>query len=1163
VRRPLAAALAALTFTSAAGAQATRTPAAPRKAPAPARPAAAPVRTPAVAPPALAAPFDTTLLASLRWREIGPFRGGRSVTVSGSAARPNEYWFGSTGAGVYKTTDGGESWTSMTDRYFGGTIGAVAVAPSNPDVVYVGGGEYAIRGNVSHGEGMWKTTDGGKTWTQIGLKDSRQISRIRVHPTNPDLLWVAVQGHVWGPNPERGIFRSTDGGTTWTRTLFVNDSTGASDLALDPNDPSVLYAAFWQAHRKPWQLVSGGAGSNIFKSTDGGVTWTSLRTKKGMPAGLWGNIGLSVSGANSRRVFAIIEADEGGVFRSDDAGETWTRTSEDRNLRQRAWYYSKIHADPKDTNVVYVNNVSFMKSTDGGKSFRPIRAPHGDSHDLWIAPNDPNRFIEANDGGANVTTNGGRTWSEQDVATAQFYHVSVTEHWPYRICGAQQDNSTLCGPSRKPGVITMNDWQDAGGGESGYVTALPTDPDVIFAGSYGGLLTRKDMRTESERNVNPWPLNPMGHNAGDLKYRMQWTFPIVVSPHDPKVLYVGSNVIFRSTDEGESYEPISPDLSRNDPRTLGASGGPITRDQTGVEYYGTVFTIAESPLEKGVIWAGTDDGLVQITRDGGKNWFNVTPPLLRSLEWARVSMIDASRHKAGTAYVAANRFQLDDNHPYLFRTTDYGRTWTRIDGGAEDAVGARRAPSAGGIAADEFTRVIREDLERPGLLYAGTERGIWASLDDGATWVSLRRNLPPVPVHDIALKDGDVIAGTHGRSFWILDDVSVLRQLTPAIASAKAHLYQPRDAHRVEWGGGFFAQMAAGNVSPARPVGSNPQSGLLIEYRLAANAREVAIEILDSTGTLVRRWSSLQDSTQRADSVRRAGRMQAAIDSLVKTGLAADSARRRVMGGGGAGMLAAAGEEMSFRRATPPMRLPDRAGTHRVAWNMRWPDAQAFEGMIMWAAGTQGPMALPGTYTVRLSVDGEPIGERTAKLLPDPRSTAKPADYAAQFALLRRIAQRTDDANKGVLTVRSLRAQVAERMKALGGDSAAFGAAARPWLARLADVEDSLYQTKNRSGQDPLNYPIRLNNQIAALAGVVASADARPTKQSQVVFDLLSTKLDGELTRLRTELGAPLDQLNQWLVSKNQPKLDPGKAAPAPAPRAEDDDEVTSEADRR
>ncbi|MCU0625965.1 MAG: glycosyl hydrolase [Gemmatimonadaceae bacterium] len=1172
MRRPLAALVAALAVTHAAQGQGTRPvrgKAPPRTPPRPAAPAPAPAppvaRQPVVAPPALAGPIDTMLLRSLTWREIGPYRGGRSVTVSGSVARPNEYWFGGTGAGVFKTTDGGESWTSMTDKYFGGTIGAVAVAPSNPDVVYVGGGEYAIRGNVTHGEGVWKTTDGGKTWTSIGLTDSRQISRIRIHPTNPDLVWVAVQGHVWGPNPERGIFRSADGGKTWTRTLFVNDSTGASDLALDPNNPNVLYAAFWQAHRKPWQLVSGGPGSGIFKSTDGGVTWTSLRTKKGMPSGLWGNIGLSVSGANSKRVFAIIEADSGGVFRSDDAGETWTRVNDERKLRQRAWYYSKIHADPKDTNVVYVNNVSFQKSTDGGKTWRAIRAPHGDSHDLWIAPDNSNRFIEANDGGANVTTNGGRTWSEQDVATAQFYHVSTTNHFPYKVCGAQQDNSTLCGPSRKPGVITIGDWQDAGGGESGYVTALPNDPDIVFAGSYGGFLTRKDMRTETERNVNPWPLNPMGHSAGDLRYRMQWTFPIVVSPHDPKVLYVGSNVIFRTTDEGESYDAISPDLTRNDPRTLGPSGGPITRDQTGVEYYGTVFTLAESPLEKGVLWAGTDDGLVQLSRDGGASWINVTPKLLRTREWARVSIIEASSHKAGTAYVAANRFQQDDLEPYLFRTTDYGLTWTRIDGGSEDGTGARRAPSAGGIAADEFTRVIREDPARPGLLYAGTERGVWASTDDGATWFSLRRNLPPVPVHDLAVKEGDLVAGTHGRSFWILDDLSVLRQLSPAVAQAKWHLYQPKDAHRVEWGGGFFAAMAAGNVTPAKPVGANPQSGMLIEYRLSANAREVTLEILDSTGTLVRRFTSQQDSAARADSITRSARVTAITDSLVKSGLTADSARKRA-GQLGAGMLAAraGSDEDFFSRRSPALRLPDRAGTHRVAWNMRWPDAQAFEGMIMWAAGTTGPMALPGTYTIRLSVDGEPAQERSAKLLPDPRATAKPQDYVSQFELLRRIAQRTNDANDGVRTVRSLRAQVTERMKALGAvDTSAFAAAARPWLARLADVEDSLYQTKNRSGQDPLNYPIRLNNQIAALAGVVASADARPTKQSVVVFDLLSRKLDGELTRLKTELGSPLEQLNQWLAARGQPKLDPGKAAPAQGPRADDDDEEAEGPRRR
>jgi photosystem II stability/assembly factor-like uncharacterized protein len=1098
-------------------------------------PAAVAARPTALA--SVAAPLDTTFLRGLQWREVGPFRGGRSVAVSGTQARPNEYWMGTTGGGVFKTTDGGHTWTPMSDRYFGGTIGAVAAAPSNPDIVYVGGGEYPIRGNTSHGDGVWRTDNGGRTWTSLGLRETRHISRVRVHPTNPEVVWVAAQGHAFGSNPERGVFKSTDGGKNWRKVLFRNDSTGASDLVLDPTNPDVMYAAFWQAYRQPWMLVSGGTGGGMFKSIDGGETWTEITRNPGLPRGLWGNIGITVSGAKASRLWAIIENDSGGVFRSDDAGATWMKVNEDRKLRQRAWYYSKIHADSRDTNIVYVNNVNFHRSTDGGKTFRSIRAQHGDSHDFWIAPNDNQRFIEANDGGANVTVNGGRTFTDEDFATSQMYHVSVTNHFPYRLCGAQQDNSTLCGPSRSERPLSIADWQEAGGGESGYVTADPVNPDIIFAGSYGGFLTRKDMRTGLSRNVNPWPLNPMGHSAVDLKYRMQWTFPIVISPHDPKVMYVGSNVLFKSTDEGDSYTLISPDLSRNDPRTLGPSGGPITRDQTGVEYYGTVFALAESPLVKGLLWAGTDDGLVQLTRDGGRSWKNVTPPLLRTREWARVSIVEASNHAPGTAYIAANRFQLDDFQPYLFRTKDYGETWTRIDGRSSDGSGSA---GANAIPQEEFTRVIREDPERAGLLYVGTERGLWASLDDGATWFSLRQNLPPVPVHDIALKNGDLIAGTHGRSFWILDDLSALRQLTGDVASAKAHLFQPRDVPRITWGGG----------SPigARPTGSNPASGTILQYRVAeANAR-VTLEVRDSTGALVRSLTSEQDSAARVDSITRFARVKTITDSLVATGVAADVAARRAT-------LAAPEfdptDEDAPRRAPRPPRLPARQGLNRFAWNMRGADAEGFDGMIMWAGQLTGPLVAPGTYTFTMRVNDEPPMTRKAKILADPRSSATPADYIAQAAMLKRINERTTEANTAVAVIRGLRAQVDERMKSLTpGDTSAFATLTRSWNVRLATIEDSLYQTKNRSGQDPLNYPIRLNNQIAALAGVVASAPARPTRQSQTVFQVLSTQLDGEMSKLRTELGAPLDAINAFLSQRGKPPVKPGVLAP-PATRAD------------
>ena len=1045
--------------------------------------------TPAARPAPLAAPFDSAALSAIRWREVGPYRGGRSAAVAGSVARPNEYWMGTTGSGVFKSTDGGRTWLPMSDRYFGGTIGGIAVAPSNPDVVYVGGGEFPIRGNVSHGDGMWKTTDGGKTWTNIGLNDTRQIARVHVHPGDPNVVWVAAQGHVWGPNAERGVFKSTDGGKNWRKVLFRDDSTGAADLALDPNNPNILYAGFWQAHRKPWMLVSGGKGSGLFKSIDGGETWKEITKNPGLPTGLWGNIGLTVSGADPRRVYALIEADAGGVYRSDDAGATWQRVNEERKLRQRAWYYSKIYADPKNPDLVYASNVQFQVSKDGGKTWSNLNPPHGDSHNLWIAPDNGNRMIEANDGGANVSLDAGQTWTEQDFATAQFYHVTTTNHFPYQICGAQQDNSTLCGPSRAPGGITIDLWKDAGGGESGFIAALPNKPDIVFAGSYGGYLTRKDMRTGLARDVNPWPLNPMGHDAKDATYRMQWTFPIVVSPHDPKTLYVGSSVLFKTTNEGESYTAISPDLSRNDPRTLGASGGPITKDQTGVETYGTVFAVAESPVAKGTIWAGTDDGLVHVTRNGGISWTNVTPPLLKEREWARMSIIEASHFSAGTAYVAANRFQMDDQQPYLFKTTDFGKTWTRID----------QSGATHGIPATEFTRVIREDEERPGLLFAGTERGVWASLDDGATWFSLRRNLPMVPVHDLAIKEGDLIAATHGRSFQVIDDLSVLRQLSATALSARAHLFAPRPAYRINWGGGF--QIGA----PNSPVGQNPPNGAIISYWLKEGAKKVTVEFRDSTGRTVRTFSS---DTAGAG---------AAAGPVGRRGVASDA---------------------------PPT---NRVGMNSFSWNLRESDATSFPGMIMWAGVTTGPLVLPGRYTVRLLVDGAMAGEAPLLVKKDPRSEATPVDLVAQYKLLMAIRDRTTDANDAVRTVRHVRDQANAARTKVGADSVRYAELVKALDQKISAMEAEIYQVKNQSSQDPLNFPIKVNNQIAALAGVVGSTEARPTKQSQVVFDQLTKELEGYLVELRKAYQTLLPPIDELRKKHNQPAIE---VKPQATPRA-------------
>ncbi len=1034
----------------------------------------------------LAQSIDTAVYGSLRWRNTGPLRGGRSVAVAGSQARPSEYWMGTTGGGVFKTTDGGGAWTPVSDRYFGGTIGAIAVAPSNPDVVYVGGGEFPIRGNVSHGDGVYKTTDGGRTWRYVGLVETRHIGKIRVHPRNPDVVYVAALGQVFGPNLERGIFKSTDGGATWRKVLFRNDSTGAVDLSMDPTNPDVLYAGLWQAQRRPWQLVSGGAGSGLFKSADGGETWTEITRNPGLPRGLIGNVGISASGAQAGRVYAIIEADSGGVFRSDDGGGTWIKVNTERRLRQRAWYYTRIYADTRDANTVYVSNVSFSRSTDGGRTWTGIRTPHGDSHDLWIAPENNQRLIEGNDGGANVTLDAGRTWTGQAYLTAQFYHVTTTNHFPYRICGAQQDNSTVCGTSR-PAVggggpvsdFAVPDWYDAGGGESGYIAVRPDNPDIIFAGSYGGLLTRKDARTGTERNINAWPMNPMGHSAGDLRYRFQWTFPIVISPHDPNVLYVGANVLFRSTDEGGSFEAISPDLTRNDPRTLGPSGGPITRDQTSVEYYGTVFTVSESPVERGVIWAGTDDGLVQLTRDGGRTWTNVTPP--DALEWTRMSVIDASPHQAGAAYLAGNRFQLNDFQPYLWKTADYGRTWTRI---------------TGGITPGEFTRVIREDPERQGLLFAGTERGAWVSFNDGGSWQSLQLNLPPVPIHDLVIKEGDVVLASHGRSFWVLDDISVLRQLSAAVLEKDAHLFTPRPAYR----------------TPGLP-------GAQVSYWLKRGGQPVTLDFLDANNQVIRSFSSAAADSARTPAADREAEA-ARRDSLRALGVlpaaAAAAPRPAAPASGGFGGPAAA------------QRMPNAQGLNRFTWNLRHADASRFEGMIMWAAGTAGPVIPPGAYRVRITA-GDRSETVTLQVRKDPRSPATDADLAEQFALAIQVRDKTTEANDAVRTIRNVKGQLAARQRDAGARSGTLDRLARPFVAELSSVEGEIYQVRNESNQDPLNFPIRLNNKIAALAGVVGSAEAKPTRQTVEVFRILSDSLAIQTSRLRRALDASLPPINREL----------------------------------
>ena len=1023
--------------------------------------------------------YDASLIKGLRWRPIGPYRGGRATAVAGVPSQPNVYYFGATGGGVWKTTDGGTNWEPISDGFFKmGSVGAIGVAESDPNVVYVGMGESPIRGNVSHGDGVYKTTDAGKTWKRVGLEDSRQISRIRVHPRNPDLVYAGAQGHVWGPNDQRGVFRSKDGGKNWERVLFKSNKAGVTDLVLDPTNANTIYAALWEVYRTPYSLESGGPGSGIYKSTDAGDTWTELTRNQGLPKGTIGNIGIAVSPVNPERVWAIVEADEGGVFRSDNGGKTWARVNEQRNLRQRAWYYTRIYADPVNVDTVYVLNTGFYKSVDGGRTYTGIGVPHGDNHDLWIAPNDPLRMINSNDGGANVTTNGGRTWTAQDQATAQFYRVALDNDFPYHVYGAQQDNSTVKIASRTDEFgITTSDWYDIGGGESGWIAPDPRNSDIIYAGSYGGLITRYDHRTHQQRNVNPWPDNPMGHPAADLKYRFQWNFPIVFSPHDPKVLYAASNYLHKSTNEGQSWEVISGDLTRNDRSKQGSSGGPITKDNTSIEYYDVIFTVIESPIQKGTIWAGSDDGLIHITRDGGKNWAKVTPREMP--EWIQINSIDASPFDPGTAYAAATMYKWDDNKPYLYKTSDYGKTWKKITNGIPDGA---------------FTRVVREDPTRKGLLYAGTETGMYVSFNDGENWQSLQLNLPPTPIADLAIhkRDQELVAATQGRSFWILGNLGVLHQMNDAVAKSDVHLFKPDDAYRTPGNGGPLPATAT--------IGENPPAGVAIHYYLKNKANgEVSIEILDSTGKSVRKFSS--GSQERP---------------------------------------AARGEddEEGFFRGGAPARVTSDAGVNRFVWNLRYPDASRFPGLIMWAGGTQGPRAAPGTYQIKLTVDGK-TETQSFELKKDPRLETTQADFAKQFDLLIKTRDKLSEVHNTITQIRDIRRQVDEIVKRMGGDAAGkpIADAAKALNAKMTAVEEELYQTKNQSSQDPLNYPIKLNNRLAAISGVVASADAAPTDQSYAVYEEVVGLINAQLAKFEQIMRDDLPAFNKVVRDQSVPAV--------------------------
>jgi len=976
--------------------------------------------------------YDTKLYDALEYRLIGPFRGGRSAAVTGVPGKPNLFYFGATGGGVWETKDGGRTWKNLSDGFFGGSIGSIEVSEDDPNVIYVGGGEKTVRGNVSSGYGIWKTEDAGKTWKQMGLENSRHIPRIAIHPKDHNIVYAAVLGNIYKPTEDRGVYKSTDGGKTWRKTLFANKEAGAVDLIMDPNNPRILFASTWNVKRTPYSLSSGGDGSALWKSTDSGETWKEVSKNEGFPKDTLGIIGVTVSPANSDRVWAIVENKEkGGVYRSDDGGETWKNINSDRDLRQRAWYYTRIYADSKDEDIVYVLNVRYHKSTDGGKTYETYNAPHGDHHDLWIAPEDPNRMIIGDDGGAQTTYDGGETWSTyHNQPTSQFYRVTTDNAFPYRIYAAQQDNSTVRIPHRTEGwSISDEDWESTAGGESAHIAVDPDNPDIVYGGSYDGFLTRYNHDKNTVRSISVWPDNPMGHGAEDMKYRFQWNFPIFFSPHNSNKLYTASNHLHATTNEGESWELLSPDLTRNDPSKLKSSGGPITQDNTSVEYYATIFAAAESPIKEGLLWTGSDDGLVHISQDGGKNWENVTPKGMP--EWMMINSVEPSVYDAGTCYIAGTKYKTGDFAPYLYKTTDYGKTWKKI---------------TNGIPAEHFTRVVREDPKRKGLLYAGTETGMYISFDDGANWNPFQLNLPIVPITDLAIKDNNLIVATQGRSLWIIDDLSVIHQLSEA-KNKDNFLFKPKDTYR----------MGGNSRTGSLTSGTNHPSGVMTYFNIKdTQDKEVKLSYL----------------TMKGDTIK------------------------------------------TFSTKSKEDKLEVKNGANYHTWDMRGKGAERLKGMILWWASTDAPQAVPGDYRVVLSVGNETLVQ-PFKILPDANAETDIAGMQAQYDFITDVNSTVDKAHKSIKKIRNINGQLEAFQKQYKDNEQVkpLVEKAKKLSEDFSEIEKALYQTKNQSGQDPLNFPIKLTNKLAHLTSLVSMDDFPPTQQDIAVKNELTQQINVELVK--------------------------------------------------
>ncbi len=1000
--------------------------------------------------------FDLSAAEGMKWRELGPFRGGRSCTVTGVKGNPNLYYFGAVGGGVWRSEDAGQTWGNLTDKYFGGTVGAVAVAESDPNVIYVGEGEQTLRNNVASGaSGLWKSTDAGATWKNLGMADTRHISRIRIHPKNPDVVYVAAMGNLWKPNEMRGVFRSVDGGATFKKILYINDKAGAADLILDPNNPRIIYASTWNMSRNGYRMDSGGPDSKVWKSTDGGDTWENLSSNEGMPKGINGIIGVTVSPKNSNRVWAIIENKEaGGVYRSDDGGKTWALLNQDRGLLQRAWYYCRIYADSQNEDVVYVMNVSYGVSKDGGKTFVLKNAPHGDHHDLWIDPDNNQRMVIGDDGGAQVSNDGGNNWTTyHNQPTAQFYRVSTDNHFPYRIYGAQQDNSSVRIPHRTNGnAVEEKDWTALAIGESAHLAPDPLNSEVIYGGDYKGYMTMQDLGTGQERSTNVYPDLPAGSGVEVMKYRFNWNYPVFFSPHNPKKIYACSNHLHTSTNGGESWDVISPDLTRADPETIKSSGGPITQDNTGAEYYANIFAAAESPYTEGEIWTGSDDGLVQVTTDGGKNWKNVTPPM--SPKFNMINAVEVNPFVKGGAYIAATSYKFGDYTPYIYRTLDYGKTWQVM---------------TKGIPKEEFVRVVRADPKRKGLLYAGTEKGVWVSFDDGENWSKLQLNLPPVPIHDLAIKNDNLIAATHGRSFWLIDDLTPLHQINSEMAAKEVVLFKPMPSYR----------MAGSNRRNPKLEGENHPNGVMVHYFIknVDEKTEVKLDILQSNGEVIRSFNN--KAKEKAD------------------------------------------------------LLTIKKGGGRFVWDMRYPGYKAFPGMVFYGSPNAGPKAIPGKYQVKLTVNGQSQTQEFEVLKdPRLKTTPEDFQAQFDFLIkVRNKVSEANEGIINIRKIKQdltyLKNKMGDDVK-----NKDINDAIKKFDDDLKTIENTIHQTKNSSVQDPLNYGIKLNNRLAHLMTEQAQGDFRPTQQGEEVREKLSKVVDEELGKLKNCVDSNLNKINQMAKEK-------------------------------